>query len=417
MSSVYKHSRGNTPYYIAVFAGADGKQRHRSTKLRDRAQATSVAEKWERQARILRKATTTKNRDLVLETFISATQRAVTGELTESTTRELLGQILEATGHSSLRADTTDNFLRSWADSKAKSKAEGTSKRYAKTVRSFLDYLGPKAERSLATVTPKDVEGFRDLQIAEGKAETTANMEVKTLRIVFNLARRQGIILTNPAEAVDFLDGESQIRSPFSLEQVTAILNKADKEWRGLILVGLCTGLRIGDASRLKWENINLDRGTISVRVGKRVRGKPRKTLENVILPDLENYLTSISPECRNPEMPLFPNLSCIQPGGCKGLSQLFQEIMHAAGVFAREDDREITGKGRRFKDLTFHSLRHTYVSFMANKGVDKEIRKKLAGHTTDVHDRYTHLELETLRAALKGFPSVFAVTQPNRRK
>lgn len=45
----------------------------------------------------------------------------------------------------------------------------------------------------------------------------------------------------------------------------------------------------------------------------------------------------------------------------------------------------------------------------MANKGVDKEIRKKLAGHTTDAHDRYTHLELETLRAALKGFPSVLS--------
>jgi hypothetical protein len=57
----------------------------------------------------------------------------------------------------------------------------------------------------------------------------------------------------------------------------------------------------------------------------------------------------------------------------------------------------------------TFHSLRHTYVSFMANKGVSKEIRKKLACHTTDAHDRYTHFELGAIRGALKDFPSVFA--------
>jgi len=407
MASVYKHTRGNTPYYIAVFAGADGKQRHRSTKLTDKAKATSLAEKWEREARILRKGLPEKNRDLVLETFINASQRAVTGELTEATAREMLSQILEATGQSALRSETTENFFRSWAESKAKSKADGTAKRYAKTVASFLEYLGTKATRPLGAVTSKDIEGYRDLQITEGKAETTANMEVKTLRIVFNLARRQGIILTNPTEAVDFLDGESQQRSPFSIDQVMAILKKSDKEWKGLILVGVCTGLRIGNASRLEWKNIDLDRGTIGVRVEKRTRGKPRKNLENVILPDLKDYLLSIPPEKRSPEMPLFPSLCLIRPSGCRGLSQIFQEIMHAAEVYAREDERIIKGKGRRFNDLTFHSLRHTYVSFMANRGVSKEIRKKLAGHTTDVHDRYTHIEIKTLHTALKDFPSV----------
>ncbi len=79
--SVYKHSLGKTPYFIAVFAGANGRQRHRSTKLTDRAKATSVAEKWEREARILQKELPSNNRDLVLETFITATQRAVTREL------------------------------------------------------------------------------------------------------------------------------------------------------------------------------------------------------------------------------------------------------------------------------------------------------------------------------------------------
>lgn len=406
MASVYKHSRGKTPYFIGVFQGMDGKQRHRSTKLTDKSKSMALAEKWEREAKILRKASGLTNRDLILESFIAATQQAVKGEFTEVVARGILDRILESTGQSPLRSKTTKEFLQFWAESKSKSKAPGTATRYAKTVESFLEFIEKKAALSLAAITPKEIEGFRDLQIEQGKAETTANMEVKTLRIAFNHARRQGLVLTNPADAVDLLDADGQVRNPFSLEQLTAILTKAEDEWRGLILVGVCTGLRIGDASRLNWENIDLTRKTIRIQTGKRVRGKPRKTLETVILPDLEEYLLS-TPSGNSPSVPLFPKLTRIRPGGCKGLSQLFQNIMHTAGVYAQEDGRKITGKGRRFNDLTFHSLRHTYVSFMANKGVAKEIRKKLAGHTTDVHDRYTHIELETLRHALKDFPSV----------
>ena len=56
-------------------------------------------------------------------------------------------------------------------------------------------------------------------------------------------------------------------------------------------------------------------------------------------------------------------------------------------------------------KRLSFHSLRHTYVGVMANLGVSREVRMKLAGHSReDSHDRYTHLEAKTIRAALKEF-------------
>ena len=43
----------------------------------------------------------------------------------------------------------------------------------------------------------------------------------------------------------------------------------------------------------------------------------------------------------------------------------------------------------------------------MANAGVSKELRMKLAGHTTEaVASGYTHLEAEVLRAAITSIPS-----------
>jgi len=67
----------------------------------------------------------------------------------------------------------------------------------------------------------------------------------------------------------------------------------------------------------------------------------------------------------------------------------------------------EKNSKGRKVFSLGFHSLRHSCTSLMANIGVSQEIRKKLVGHKSNVHERYTHFENETYRKALKDFPTL----------
>ena len=53
-------------------------------------------------------------------------------------------------------------------------------------------------------------------------------------------------------------------------------------------------------------------------------------------------------------------------------------------------------------RSLTFHSLRHSFNSEMASAGVGEELRMKLTGHATrEQNKKYTHHELELLRAAM----------------
>ena len=64
-------------------------------------------------------------------------------------------------------------------------------------------------------------------------------------------------------------------------------------------------------------------------------------------------------------------------------------------------------GKGRATNSKTFHALRHTFISSMANAGVPPDIRQKLAGHADPrVHADYTHHEMKTLRGAVALRPS-----------
>jgi integrase len=102
----------------------------------------------------------------------------------------------------------------------------------------------------------------------------------------------------------------------------------------------------------------------------------------------------------------VFPELHGGRIGGRHGLSKLFRCIMDAARVTERVIER--TGKGRKGHSKGFHSLRHTFISGLANAGVAPEIRQKLAGHAdAKVHARYTHHEIETLRGAVAKLPSV----------
>ena len=70
--------------------------------------------------------------------------------------------------------------------------------------------------------------------------------------------------------------------------------------------------------------------------------------------------------------------------------------------------DGEANGVGRSQSSLSFHSLRHGFVSAMANAGVAQELRQKLTGHASaEMNAQYAHHELESLRAAVSVIPSI----------
>jgi integrase len=77
---------------------------------------------------------------------------------------------------------------------------------------------------------------------------------------------------------------------------------------------------------------------------------------------------------------------------------------MEGAGI-----DGRITRKGLRSRtSLSFHSLRHSFNSAMANAGVSQEVRQKLTGHASaEMNTVYTHHELEPLRVAIAAIPGI----------
>ena len=109
----------------------------------------------------------------------------------------------------------------------------------------------------MSCITAIDIDRFLHAEKRGGRSNTTSNFSVRLLRGVFTTARRKGVIMTNPAEAVDlFPEHEADQRVPFTQEQVRALLSVASPEWYGLILFGYQAGLRLSDAAHLTWDNV-----------------------------------------------------------------------------------------------------------------------------------------------------------------
>ena len=215
---------------------------------------------------------------------------------------------------------------------------------------------------------------------------------------MLNTARRHALILHNPAEAVDLPRAKSNERDVFSPGDVQALLGVASPEWKTAILVGYYVGPRLSDVVSLTWESVDLAEGTIVY-----TQGKTGRKVEVPIHPDLEEHLLSIAGD--SPRGFLCPTLGATKISGRSGLSKQFAALMATAGI----DQRQIqSSRNRKFSKLSYHSLRHSFSSALANVGISADVRMKLTGHKNlDVHQRYTHVQLEPLRRAVALLPKL----------
>jgi integrase len=336
----------------------------------------------------------------VARTLDKASKEARRRTLTEVRTRELLSEVLQSVSGEGLRVFSVAEWFDHFVALKRKSRADKTALRHALMMREFIEFLGHRARLNIAAITSKDIAEFRDARVSQGLAPSTVNFDMTVLSSAFNAALKQGHISVNPCAALEKLRDKAQRKSTFTPEQVSALVKSATGDWRGLILTAFYIGARLGDCANLRWRNVDLVSEIKTIRF---VTGKTGKEIVAVIHPVLEEYLLSL-PTAESDDALLFPSLA---ERVTSSLSREFKLLMEAARIAQHViRKRGEDGSGRSVNALSFHSLRHSFSSLLANAGIAEETRMALTGHTTrEMQQHYTHRELAILRDAVAVLP------------
>lgn len=172
---------------------------------------------------------------------------------------------------------------------------------------SFIDFVRtnhPKLQE-MAGVTPEIAEAYMAAQEARGISGRTYNAMLSLLRGACERLRVRAGMISNPfKDRLVMKEENSAPRQPFTLDELERLFAAAtsDPEIHALLVTGVCTALRRGDACCLKWDDVNLNTN--------RIRVVTRKTGEKVAIPIFPKLRTILLARPRRGSPYVFPTLA-----------------------------------------------------------------------------------------------------------
>lgn len=224
----------------------------------------------------------------------------------------------------------------------------------------------------------------------KGYATGTTNRVVIVLRHIFNLARKWRVpgVTENPTSGINLAPDVSRERY-LSLEEAQRLIGSIEQDENEVaakaILLLLLTGGRRNEITYSRWEYVDWEKKTLLVPLSK--SGKPRSIALNGAAIELLRSIRS-----GNTGLYIFPSPVTGKPS--PSLYFPWQRIRTRAEL----------------PDLRLHDLRHSFASFLVNKGVSLYVVQGLLGHAhTRYTQRYAHLTPDTLREAAEAVGDVIA--------
>lgn len=235
---------------------------------------------------------------------------------------------------------------------------------------------------------------------------STYNNRVCVLREIFHVLANKAGLEDDPWEGVRLRPEDSHSRRELTMDELKRLLDAAEKkgsEWNKLFLIGIYTGLRLGDCCRLEWSSVNIKEGIIQVVPQKTKRHTHGRPVTIPIHPALGEALVE------TPASEMFgfilPTIGELYRATRWRVSQELGRIFNKAHITMSVS---IQGRKNKTPDATFHSLRHTFVSFAANAGVPLHIVQSIVGHESTAMTRhYYHENVDSLRMAVNAIPAL----------
>ena len=266
--------------------------------------------------------------------------------------------------------------------------SDNTITSYVRDVTQFCRYLEEVEETELLQCAQEHIERYIAYMTGRGKSAASVARSVASLKSFYSYLLSQGVVRSNPAKHTAAVRTERKLPQILSGKEVDLFLEQPQcvdpKGYRDHAMLELlyATGIRVSELIGLNVEDVNLPAGLIRCVS----RGKERIIpLYAAAVKALTDYVRDIRPQLvLTPREPAL----CVNMSGERMSRQGFWKII-----------KHYQEKAQIDKDITPHTLRHSFAAHLLENGADLRSIQEMLGHA-DISSTqiYSHMVKQKLQ-------------------
>lgn len=251
-----------------------------------------------------------------------------------------------------------------------KKASENTCSSYVRDVRQYGEYLADKFDKNYDEAKEEQINGYISQLREKGRAASTISRNIASLKNFYAWMNRNGYVEEDPSVAVASEKVKHKLPEILTPEEIDRFLSAPQltdrKGYRDKAMLELmyATGIRVTELIDLDLSDVNLDGGYITCRNRDKVRTIP---LYPAAISALRDYIDFIRPGMayNNNVRALFLNLSGHRMSR-QGIWKIVKCYQNMAGIE---------------KEVTPHTIRHSFASHMLENGADLHFIQQMLGH------------------------------------
>ena len=262
-----------------------------------------------------------------------------------------------------------------------------TMSAYLRDVQQFVLFAETKGVE-LTEMISADVEEYTQLLLRKGKSPATVTRSLASIKSFYQCLQLRGTIDQNPAKGVVPAKVERKLPQILTGREVELFLEQPEcseaKGYRDRAMLELlyATGIRVSELVALDLEDLNLPGGML------RCRGKGKERvipLYPAAVHALNDYIRDIRPQLveSTEEQALFVNMTGERMSR-QGFWKLIKHYQEKAGIK---------------KEITPHTLRHSFAAHLLENGADLRSIQEMLGHadisSTQVYSRLVNQKIK----------------------
>ena len=273
---------------------------------------------------------------------------------------------------------------------KDKGLSENTTVSYCRDVRQFSEWLERDRTIQLNSATNEDISSYLQYLQGIGKSPSTVSRSAASLKRYYAYLMEKGKVGQNPAAGIALEKHGRKLPSILTNHEVDLFLSQPDltdpKGIRDKAMLELlyASGIRVSELIGLDMEDVNLSVGFLVCRSGEKERVIP---LYKVAVRSIQEYLQTVRPVLTsdNGETALFVNVN-----GSRMSRQGFWKIVKSYQI-----------KAGIQKEITPHTLRHSFAAHLLENGADIRDIQEMLGHadlsTTQIYTKVIRSHLKEI--------------------